>query len=146
MPPHLAIRSAEPADYDGIVEVWAAAGLKHLPSLRDSREAFEAQLQRFATTYLVATEGNLVVGVLLGTHDTRKGWLNRLAVAPTHQRRGVAARLIEACEAAFRAQGLEIFSALVETDNRASTATFDASGYRRDIPVYYFHKRLHPDV
>ena len=36
----------------------------------------------------VAEAGGELVGVVLGTHDGRKGWINRLAVAPAYQRRG----------------------------------------------------------
>jgi len=41
-------------------------------------------------------QGEELVGSVLASHDERKGWLNRLAVAPNHRRRGPARRLIAA--------------------------------------------------
>lgn len=87
-----------------------------------------------------------MIGVVLGTHDWRKGWINRLAVHPDRRRRGIARKLIEACEQAFLDLGIEIFAALVESDNEVSTAIFRRTGYKMDIPVHYFHKRLGPEV
>ncbi|MCH7839374.1 MAG: GNAT family N-acetyltransferase [Planctomycetes bacterium] len=140
------IRPAAPEDYDAIVELWAASGLEVRSAGRDSRGAFVAQRTRFPATYLLAVIDGRIVGVILGTHDERKGWINRLAVHPEHRRQGLARRLIETCERALIREGIEIFAALVETHNSVSVGTFESAGYLRNIPVHYFHKRLRADV
>ena len=140
------IRPARASDYDEIVALWSAAGLDARHQGRDKRESFVSQLAHFSNTYLVAFEDGRMIGVVLGTHDWRKGWINRLAVHPDRRRRGVARKLIEACERGFLDLGIEIFAALIETDNDVSTAIFQRTGYKMDIPVHYFHKRLKPEV
>lgn len=140
------IRPARPGDYRAIVALWTAAGLATRPAGRDAEPAFHAQLKRWADTYLVAEHTGRIVGVVLGTHDERKGWINRLAVHPAYQRRGLARRLLTACEQALHAQGIGIIAALVERGNEASAAFFRAAGYATDVPVYYFRKRAYPDV
>ena len=87
-----------------------------------------------------------MIGVVMGTHDWRKGGINRLAVHPDRRRRGIARKLIEACEQAFLDLNIEIFAGLVETDNEVSRVIFQRTGYKMDIPVHYFHKRLRPEV
>ena len=113
---------------------------------RDSQGSFREQIEHFGTLFLVAESPGGVVGVLLGSHDFRKGWINRIAVDPDHRRHGVASRLMDACEGAFQALGIDIYAALVEINNEPSARLFERAGYRRDIPVHYFHKRLRSDV
>lgn len=134
------IRPAAEDDYPDIVSVWRESGLSVRPQGRDRREAFVAQLARFPKSYLVAQAQGRVVGVVLGTHDGRKGWINRLAVLPAYQRRGVASALVAACEQALRASGIGITAALVEPHSAASAALFDRLGYATDVPVLYFRK------
>ncbi|RME40602.1 MAG: GNAT family N-acetyltransferase [Planctomycetota bacterium] len=140
------IRPARADDYDAIVRCWEESGLSVRLRGRDARDAFLAQLEAFPTLYLVAEEAGRIVGTILGTHDRRKGWINRLAVIPSHRRRRIAARLVAACEEALRAEGIGIVSALVETDNHASAALFRRLDYRTDVEVIYFRKLFRPEV
>ena len=141
----MTIRPATPADYDAIVKVWRAAGLSYRPQGRESREAFTEQLTRIHDLCLVALDGPRVVGVVLGSHDHRKGWINRLAVLPEYQRRGLAVRLARACEDALYARGIDITAVLIEPGNDASAALFEKLGYRR-FPADYYRKLRRPDV
>ncbi len=126
------------ADHDAILSLWERAGLPFEPAGRDGRAAFERQLASGAQFVYVAERDGRTVGVVLATHDGRKGWINRLAVDPACRRGGLARALVGAAEAALREAGLSIVAALVEAPNPASQALFRALGYqeRRDI-VYY---------
>ena len=104
------------------------------------------QLQHSFSTYLVAEQQGRLVGVVLGTHDGRKGWINHLAVHPDYRRQGLAQRLLAACEQALHAQGIEIIAALVERDNASSAAFFERAGYAADVPIFYYRKRARPDI
>lgn len=145
IPPAPAIRPATPEDYDRILAVWRASGLHVCTDGREGRDAFNRQLAQFPTLYLVATDADQVVGVVLGSHDHRKGWINRLAVLPEYRRRGIASSLVSACDAAIRNLGIEIVSALVEPPNDASFAVFERLGYET-LEVRYFRKPSRPGV
>jgi ribosomal protein S18 acetylase RimI-like enzyme len=140
------IRPMRPADYDAVAAVWAAAGLPARHTGRDAREPLLKQLEAYPTTYLVAEEDGRIVGVVLGTHDHRKGWINRLAVQPDRQRQGIARRLLAACEAALHACGMEIISAMAEDGNEASVKLFESAGYENYGPITYFRKLKRPDI
>jgi predicted N-acetyltransferase YhbS len=140
------VRPATDDDYDAIVEVWRRSGMDVRLSGREGRSAYRLQLARFADSYLVAVDGAAVIGVVLGTHDHRKGWSNRLAVHPAYQRRGVAAALVGACESALRRHGLGIVAALVEPDRRTSASLFRSLGYATDVPLTYFRKPFDPQA
>ncbi len=70
-------------DYDAIMDLWKAAGLTTIkPTGRDSRESFEQQMSRGIQAVIGIYEGEQLIGLVMATHDTRKGWVNRLAVHP----------------------------------------------------------------
>lgn len=144
------IRPIDSADYPAVRELWLASGLGDRLhgrlGVRDSEAEFVKQLEHFPRTYLLAEDDGRVVGVVLGTHDQRKGWINRLAVHPDCRRWGIGRKLVEACEQALFAEGLGIVSALVEKDNSASAELFADAGYAADVPVQYFRKKTRPDI
>lgn len=138
------IRPARPEDYESILELWRKCNLTISADGRDSQAAFRRQLEWYADMYLVATDADRIVGVILGTHDLRKGWINRLAVLPEYRRSGIAARLVLACDRAIRRLGIEIVAALVEPYNHPSLRLFEKLGYRTDVPVTYFRRLDRP--
>jgi ribosomal protein S18 acetylase RimI-like enzyme len=142
----VSIRPARPDDYPRIVELWRESGLSVRLQGRESESAFSRQVERFGELYLVATDGDRIVGVIFGSHDGRKGWINRLAVLPDHRRSGLASRLVAACEIALAADGIEIIAALIEPENAASCNLFERLGYRNDVPVRYYRKLARPDI
>ncbi len=128
-----------------MITLFAVSGLQPRTEGRDSRTAIRRQLAARGNRYLGAFDEDCLVGTLLGTQDTRKVWINRLAVHPAYRRRGIAKRLIRACERAFRAEGLEMFAALIEPDNETSEKVFRSAGYDI-VPILYARKKLHRDV
>lgn len=112
---------------------------------RESRAAFAAQLRARSNRYYGAFDRGRLIGTVLGTHDTRKGWISRLAVDPDYRRRGIARRLVSSVERGLRDQGIAMFAALVEPDNEASAAFFRAVGYEV-IPMTYARRKARPDV
>jgi len=138
------IRSATAEDYPHILAVWNASGLGISAEGRDGLEAFGRQLEQFRDLYLVATDTDRIIGVVLGTHDLRKGWINRLAVLPEYRRMGLASRLVQACDVAVRRLGIEIVTVLIEPTNTASAALFEKLDYREDVPVCYLRKLTRP--
>jgi len=145
-PPDITIRPLRSDDYPDTCRVWRAAGLDIKTTGRDAEAAFREQLAHFPALYLAAECDGRIVGVVLGTHDRRKGWINRLAVDPEYQRRGIGLALIRACEQALRAAGIEIIAALIEHGNEASVQLFERAGYVADVPVYYYRKREREDI
>lgn len=135
------VREAGLDDYDRIVGVWAEAGLPFRPQGRDSRESIGLELGRGCSIFLLAEADGLPVGTVLGTHDGRKGWVNRLAVIPDHRRSGLARRLVRDVEVWLESQGIEICAALIESDNEDSRAFFARMDYLQDPEIEYFSKR-----
>ena len=87
-----------------------------------------------------------LIGVVVATTDTRKGWINRLAIDPEYRRAGYGAQLVHAAEDALRKSGLKVMAALIEDYNDASLALFRKLGYAAHPEVQYVSKRESRDA
>jgi len=133
-------------DHDAILALWQRAGLSSRPQGRDRREAFAEQLAGdMLALGLEDVEAGKLVACAVITDDTRKGWINRLAVDPDYRRQGLAARLIEEAEHVLRARGIHAFAALIHNDNVPSLSLFEREGYKQ-LDIVYVTKRDHEDA
>lgn len=139
------IRSLSGAEYDAMIDLWKKAGLPFKAQGRDSREHMSKELRQNSDLVLGAYEEGELIGVIIGTDDGRKGWINRLAVLPGYRRQGVAVALISACEKALRKRGRRIICTLVE-DNPESLELFKKAGYIKHNDIFYLSKREDEDV
>ena len=142
----LDLRTLSPDDYEGIIEVWQRAGLRHSPLGRESRAEVERQMHLDPEMWLGCHIEGKLAGVIVGSYDSRKGWLNRLAVVPEHREKGCARALVNEMENRLRARGLKIFAALIEDGHDASLALFKKAGYEVYEGITYVRKRDTPDV
>lgn len=101
----------------------------------DSREAIGRYLERNPGLSFVAFDEETLVGAVLCGHDGRRGYLQHLAVAPGHRRRGIGAALAERCLAALVEQGIFKCHLFVRTDNLEARAFWERVGWtvREDI-------------
>jgi ribosomal protein S18 acetylase RimI-like enzyme len=141
----ITIRDLRLDDYEAVTQLWTEAGLPFRPQGRDSVVKIAMELTGGNAVFLVAEAGGVLVGVVFGTHDGRKGWINRLAVTQSHRRRGIAARLVDQVETRLAAVGIDVVAAIIETHNRESLAFFRRVGYVHDPEIEYVSKRANPE-
>ena len=144
--PRFVIRPLREEELEEMTRVWVEAGLPYRPKGRDSLDGLMAQLRRDPDLFLGAFDGPRLIGVAIATDDGRKGWINRLAVLPSHRRIGVGKAIIRECEAALRKRGRGVFSILIEGRNDASETLFLKSGYRDESDIKYYAKRDSEDT
>ena len=132
--------------YDSIITLWKEAGLPFKPKGRDSKREMETEFKRNPDLVLGAFEDGKLVGVIIGSDDGRKGWINRLAVLPACERKGVASQLIDAVERALKTRGRRIICTLVEDWNEASLNLFSKTGYVKHEDISYLSKREDDEV
>jgi len=135
-----------PTDFDRMVEIWEESGLSYRPKGRDRRRRVEKEMEGNCSIFLGARDGSKMVGVVLGTHDGRKGWINRLAVVPAWQGQGLGKRLVREVEQRLHVRGIEIVTCLIEEWNESSLRFFESLGYVEHREILYYSHRLSPDV
>lgn len=129
-------------DYDAVIALWERAGLAFEPHGRDSRHAISRQIRSSGHLMFVAEADGQIIGTAFGSHDGRKGWINRLAVDPRYRRLGLAQQLVKRVEEALTREGLLIVAALVEAPNEPSLSLFRKLGYEERRDIIYFRKFL----
>ena len=140
------IRNFKIEDYPSLIQLWKAAGLPYKPQGRDSKEKIEAELEKGIAIFLVAEAGNKIIGSVIGTHDGRKGWINRVAVDPGYREKGLAKMLVSEVEKKLDNLGIDIIACLIEDWNDRSVKVFQKLGYIKHEDVIYFSKRKNIDT
>ncbi len=98
------IRSYRRADYPQVVALWELTGFAPLGP-NDEAASIEWKLATQPGFFLVAVADGQIVGTTVGSLERRWGWLQRVAVHPDYQRRGIAKQLMGRAEEAHAALG-----------------------------------------
>ena len=138
------IRNFRIQDYKPVLKLWQRVELPVKPRGRDRLQHSKKEIKLPNNLCLVAEIKSGVIGSIVGTHDGRKGWINRLAVHPDYQQRGLAAALVKEVEKKLEKLGIDIIACLIEDHNRSSMQFFEKIGYHKHRDITYFSKRKYP--
>lgn len=127
-------RELTSADYDEVVALWRVTEGVVLRDV-DEREPIARYLTRNPGLSFVASHHGRVIGAVLCGTDGRRGYLQHLAVAPAHRRRGVGRALVQRCIDALAQRGLEKCHLMVLPQNEAARAFWRRLGWqeREDV-------------
>ena len=139
------LRELTREDYDSMTDIWTRSGLPFRPQGRDSEQHVRMEIEQGTALLLGAELDGDLVGVVLGTHDGRKGWINRLAVLPEARSRGIGKALAIELERRLNELGIPIVTCLIEGDNDASHDFFRSLGYVGHPDITYYSKRQSAD-
>jgi len=126
--------------------LWREAGLPHKPKGRDKKEAIEEQLKAYPDLFIGAFDGEKLIASVIGSDDGRKGWINRLAVHPKYQGKGIAEAILKEIETRLHKRGRKIICVLVEDWNEKSIKFFVKNGYILHKDIFYLSKRENLDI
>ncbi len=133
-------------DYNAVVGLWELAGLPIKDQGRDRYEKIQEELKRGIAHFILAEIKSKLVGVVLLTHDGRKGWINRLAVHPEYRNHGIAHLIVQKSEEYLHSIGIEIIACLIESYNHESLMAFQKMGYIEFKDMHYLTKKKNPEV
>lgn len=129
------------ADYEAVLALWQAMAGVGL-SQADTRPAIARFLERNPGLSFIAQAGPSVIGVVLGGHDGRRGYLHHLAVSPAYRRQGLGQALVERCLAGLNAQGIDKCHLFVFTGNEAAQAFWRDTGWQERSDLIVFSQTL----
>jgi len=123
------IRAAAPTDADAVLSFWreAAEGT----SISDDVDGVKRLLARDPEALILAVDGDVIVGSVIAGWDGWRASLYRLAVLPSHRRRGISKTLLRAAEERFATLGGRRADAMVLEANERAHQAWTAAGYER---------------
>lgn len=139
----IVIRAFAVSDTESVVGLWRDAGLTR--PWNDPHRDIARKLTTQPELFLVALDGEVIVGSTMAGWDGHRGWLSYVATAESHRGRGVAGSLIAEAERLLTELGCPKVMLMVRADNAGVIDFYDHHGYARD-EVAVMGKRLIPDV
>lgn len=136
------IREFTDAHTDAVIDLWQMAGLTHSnnkPSLDIQRK-----LNDSPWGFLVAFEGDSIIGSVMAGYDGHRGWINYLVCHPNHRRRGVGKALMTEARNLLLKRGCPKINLQVRAGNESAVKFYESIGYSEDN-VTSFGLRLIPD-
>jgi ribosomal protein S18 acetylase RimI-like enzyme len=124
---------------DAVVELWKKCSLLHPPN--DPIKDIEAKMRFQPNLFFVALVDGKVMGSVMVGYEGHRGWLNYLAVAPEHQRRGYGRKLVEKAMAELAKMGCQKLNLQVRKGNAAAVEFYKHVGFKED-ECLSFGKRL----
>ncbi len=137
------IRRFDTQDTESVVALWRDCHLT-VP-WNDPYKDIARKLKVGSELFLVGTLNDTVIASVMGGYEGHRGWINYLAVHPTHQRKGFAGQLVLAIEQKLLALGCPKLNLQIRQGNDAVQAFYESLGYSDDNAMS-MGKRLIPDV
>ncbi|MCE5259130.1 MAG: GNAT family acetyltransferase [Chloroflexi bacterium] len=136
------MRPFQMSDYPAVLALWQQSGPGI--TLRPSDEPAEVarKLERDPDLFLVAEEDTIVIGVIMGAWDGRRGWIHHLAVQPSWRNRGVGSALLSEVEKRLKAKGCLKVNLMVLKDNIDAQRLYARLGYQAMASTLLMGKEL----
>lgn len=123
-----------------MLALWQRA--EAIPRPTDRPDALLRRLERDRELFVLAWDGDRLVGSLIGGWDGWRGNMYRLAVDPAYRRQGIAGRLVAEVEAQLRELGAERITSLVFAEEPGAAQFWQGAGYEPDPHTARFAKNL----
>src|SRR5262245_52569404 len=105
-----------PDDEYAVIELWHRCHITR--PWNDPRKDINRKMRVNPELCLVGLIEGIVVATVMGVYVGYRGWINYLAVDPSHQRRGLARAIMHEAEKLLRAAGCPKINLQVRTSNR----------------------------
>lgn len=138
----IVIRAFELPDTEAVVSLWQTTGLTR--PWNNPYQDISRKLKVQPELFLVAVDGDEVVGTVMAGYDGHRGWLYYLASDPAHRGRGIARELVGRAEQLLLDLGCPKVQLMVRPENDVAQGFYAALGFE-PFEVWATGKRLIAD-
>lgn len=126
-------------DRSVVATLWDDVGLTR--AWNDPFADFDRALAGATSSVLGVCRDGTVIGTVMVGHDGHRGWVYYLAVAPTHQGKGIGTELMKGAEEWLHARGAVKVQLMVRHSNEEVVGFYERRGYENS-PVMVLSKWL----
>ena len=137
------IREFRLQDEEEVIALWKECNLVVL--WNDPKKDIRRKLKINPELFLVGVTEEKIVATIMGGYEGHRGWVNYLAVPPSHQRKGYGRQMMEAVEIKLRVMGCAKINLQVRETNLEVMAFYKSIGYAVDHAIG-MGKRLESDT
>ena len=132
----MTLRRADPSHFKGLMNLEEAC---FRPEKRDSPSAMSASLKNPRHEVWIATDKRSIVGSLFLRKLRRSVRIQSIAVAPSHQGRGLGTQLMRQSIKRARNAGVDHITLEADASNPSLTSWYQHLGFRKvaTLPDYY---------
>ena len=123
------------ADYEKVYALWMSCKNMGFNVIDDSKEGIARFLERNPNTSFVAMENDELLGIILGGHDGRRGYIYHMSVAEKYRKKGIGSALVKKCLESFKNEKISKVALLVFKYNETGNAFWEKQGFilREDV-------------
>jgi ribosomal protein S18 acetylase RimI-like enzyme len=121
-------------DYDEVRALWQESEGIELSEV-DSKDDIARFLERDPGLSFVARDNGQLVGVVLCSHDGRRGYIDQLAVRKSHRRQGIGKELVVRCLYNLMRIGIHKCHLFVLEDNQDAIAFWKKLGWAERVEL-----------
>ena len=136
------IRKMTISDYNGIFQLWLNTPGMGLNTLDDSIEGISKYLTRNPDTCFIAEKDNEIVGVIMGGHDGRRGFIYHLAVKVSERGSGIGRKLVDSTMEALKEEGIHKVALVVYGKNEIGNGFWESIGFITREDLTYRNKNI----
>ena len=129
-------------DYDGVYQLWLNTPGMGLNTTDDSRDGISKYLERNPNTCFVAEHDNEIVGVIMGGHDGRRGFIYHTAVKISERGSGIGSELVDTVMAALKDEGIHKVALVVYGKNEVGNDFWENRGFITREDLVYRNKNI----
>ncbi|MBR4955682.1 MAG: GNAT family N-acetyltransferase [Clostridia bacterium] len=131
------VRIMTEKDIQAVIDMWYSTPNMALNNVDDTPEGVARFLRRNPGLSFVAEEQGAIVGVILGGHDGRRGYIYHASVLPEYRSHGIGSELAQACINAVRAEGIVKMAVVLFAKNSRGSEFWQRQGFvKRDDLEY----------
>ena len=122
-------------DYEKVYELWMSCKNMGFNDIDDSKEGISRFLERNPNTSFVAIENDELLGIILGGHDGRRGYIYHMSVAEKYRKKGIGSALVKKCLESFKNEKISKVALLVFKYNETGNTFWEKQGFilREDV-------------
>jgi len=129
-------------DYEKVYAMWEQTEGIGLRALDDSREGIAKFLKRNPSTSFIYEKDTEIIGVIMGSHDGRRGFIYHAVVRKDFRGQGIGRALSETVCIALKEEGIHRATLVAKKSNEAGAAFWRNLGWEDRDDLIYFNKSL----